>query len=123
MKKMGYVYILSSGFKRLYIGVTNDLGRRVWEHKNPTDMDSFTARYGINQLVYYEEFDLVTAAIAREKELKGWTRIKKVALIVSINPTWKDLSLEWGKPVGPWREEWEARVPEEFKRFSPKVAK
>lgn len=103
MPEWAYVYILASGFKRLYIGVTNDLERRVWEHKNPADLNSFTARYRINQLVYFEQYGRITSAIAREKELKGWLRAKKIALIVAGNPTWRDLSLDWGRPVRPFR--------------------
>jgi putative endonuclease len=99
-----YVYILASGFKKLYIGVTSNLEARVWQHKNHTSPDSFTARYGIDQLVYFERFASMTTAIAREKELKGWLRIKKITLIIANNPDWKDLSSEWGQPIEPWSE-------------------
>jgi putative endonuclease len=99
-----YVYVLASSFKRLYIGVTTTLETRIWEHKNHIHPESFTARYRIDRLVYFEGFADIQAAIGREKELKGWLRVKKIALIVAANPTWKDLSAEWGKPIEPFRE-------------------
>jgi putative endonuclease len=99
MASYAHVYILASTFKHLYIGVTTDLQFRVWQHKNPKDNLSFTARYNINRLVYFEGFGLVTRAIRREKELKGWLRIRKIELIVGSNPTWRDLSEDWDKPV------------------------
>jgi putative endonuclease len=94
-----YVYILASTFQKLYTGVTNDLARRTREHKSAEDPNSFTARHKINKLVYYERFQYIQNAIARETELKGWLRIKKLQLIVASNPTWRDLSLDWGKPI------------------------
>jgi putative endonuclease len=78
----------------LYIGMTNDLFRRVWEHKMKINK-CFTKRYRINRLVYYEVYDTPLEAIGREKQLKGWRRSRKVALIDSCNPTWSDLSEEW----------------------------
>ena len=99
-----YVYILASSFKRLYVGVTTGLEKRVWEHKNDMHPDSFTSRYRIDRLVYFERFGDIQAAIAREKQLKGLLRSKKIALIVASNPAWKDLSLEWGRPVEPFYE-------------------
>ena len=101
MPQYGYVYILASNGKRLYIGITTHLEHRLWQHKTKADPQCFTARYNINQLVYFERHPLIAAAIAREKELKGWLRLRKIALIVQHNPTWKDLSLVWGQPVGP----------------------
>ena len=89
-----YVYILSSRSGRLYIGVTNDLERRVRQHKR-RELPGFTSRYFIDRLVYYEETSDVHDAIAREKELKGWVRARKCALIDSMNPTWSDLAAEW----------------------------
>ena len=77
--------------RRLYIGVTNDLCRRVYEHKHRL-VPSFTSKYFIERLVYFEHTDDVSAAIAREKELKGWRRSKKIALIQKANPQWSDLS-------------------------------
>ncbi len=107
MPEYAYVYILANGFKKLYIGITTDLEQRIAQHKAKKHPDSFTARYRIDQLVYYERFTLISAAIAREKHLKGWLRIRKVALIVAANPTWRDLSTEWSKPMKAydWSEE------------------
>jgi len=101
MPEQAYVYILASGFKRLYIGVTSGLEHRVWQHKNHVHPNAFTARYNIAQLVYYECYESVNRAIARETEMKKWNRIKKIALIVGSNPTWRDLSLDWGQPIEP----------------------
>ncbi len=85
------VYIMSNNSMTLYAGITNDLGRRVYEHKEGIG-SAFTARYHFDRLVYFESFDLVVDAIAREKQIKGLTRAKKIALIKSINPSWHDLS-------------------------------
>jgi putative endonuclease len=89
-----YVYILSNKSKTIYTGVTNDLRRRLYEHKNKT-VKGFTSKYNINKLVYYEESGDIKAAIAREKQLKGWLRIKKIQLIESQNPNWEDLTKNW----------------------------
>lgn len=89
-----YVYIMTNGKRTLYIGVTNDLTRRIYEHKQKL-ADGFTKKYNITMLVYYQATSDIESAIAREKELKGWRRSKKVALIQTMNPQWKDLSLEW----------------------------
>jgi putative endonuclease len=86
-----YVYILSSKSRNLYIGVTNDLERRVWEHKNKA-VPGYTARYNIDRLVHVEEFGTAADAIAREKELKDLLRAKKIALIEMDNLSWADLS-------------------------------
>ena len=107
------VYILANTFKLLYVGVTNDLQRRVHDHKHPSDSKAFTARYKIDRLVYFERFHYVLNAIAREKEIKGWLRVKKIALIVAGNPTWRDLSEDWGKPTEPF-DETKMRPPEGF---------
>ena len=104
MEKGGYVYILSSKGKRLYTGVTSQLRLRVIQHKTKKDPKSFTARYNIDQLVYYEIFGTIEDAIAREKAIKDMHRIAKIRLIVSVNPTWRDLSEDWGKPVPPFDE-------------------
>ena len=104
MREFGYVYILASGFKHLYIGVTSSIEQRIFDHKNGKFPGSFTDRYNINQLVYFERYVDIRAAIAREKQLKRWSRIKKIRLIVATNPDWKDLSEEWGKPIEPFRE-------------------
>ncbi|MEK7354284.1 MAG: GIY-YIG nuclease family protein [Chloroflexota bacterium] len=95
MKRQYYVYIVTNGWNRvLYTGVTNDLERRVCEHKNKV-AEGFTKRYNAAKLVFYEIGEDVESAIAREKQLKGWLRKKKVALIESMNPEWRDLSLDW----------------------------
>ena len=86
-----YVYILSNKSRTIYVGMTNDLEKRVSQHKAGTGCE-FTAKYRINRVVYVEEFASVNEAIAREKELKTWFRSKKVALIESVNPTWDDLA-------------------------------
>jgi len=78
----------------MYVGMTNDLQRRVYEHKNK-QVDGFTKRYNLNKLVYFEETNDVNAAIAREKELKRWRREKKNNLVATLNPQWKDLSEGW----------------------------
>ena len=89
-----YVYIMTNKSRTLYIGVTTDIERRVYEHKHQL-CEGFTSRYNITQLVYYEITTDVYAAIQREKELKGWRRSKKIALIGDSNPTWVDLSRDW----------------------------
>ena len=94
--KVGYrrtycVYIMSSVSRTLYTGVTNNLERRVTEHKERRP-GSFTARYNVNQLVYFEEFDDINQAIARESEIKRMARRTKITLIESVNPGWRDLS-------------------------------
>jgi len=89
-----YVYIITNKSKTLYIGVTNDLSRRIYEHKNKI-IDGFTKKYNISKLVYYETFNDPNEAIRREKQIKGWLRIKKIKLIESVNPDCKDLSDEW----------------------------
>ena len=92
-----FVYIMSSKSRRLYTGVTNNLGRRVAQHKRG-EIAGFTQQYKINRLVYYEEFRLIGSAIHREKEIKHWIRARRVALIERDNPTWDDLADDWGKP-------------------------
>jgi len=90
-----WVYILTN--KRngtLYVGVTNSLERRIWEHKTKA-IEGFTKQYGLTSLVHFESFRDVTAAIAREKEIKGWLRKRKLELIEKDNPTWTDLSANW----------------------------
>jgi putative endonuclease len=86
MDEYAYVYILANGFKKLYIGITTELEIRVRQHKQKKDPNCHTARYNINQLVYFETFTTITAAISREKQLKGWRRIRKIELIVSNQP-------------------------------------
>jgi putative endonuclease len=91
MEKNGYVYILSSHSRTLYIGVTSDLAGRLYEHKNKI-YRGFTGDYRIDQLVYFETYSEITDAIDREKQLKKWRRAKKMALIERENPSWEDLS-------------------------------
>ena len=88
-----YVYIMSSLSRTLYAGLTNDLERRVGEHKEGKP-GSFTARYNVNRLVYFEKFSDINQAIAREKEIKSLRRRQKIKLIESINPEWRDLIQE-----------------------------
>ena len=89
-----YVYILTNSTRTLYVGVTNDLERRMYEHKNKL-VPGFASKYNVTWLAYYEQTSDVESAIAREKEIKGWRRSKKTALVESLNPLWKDISLEW----------------------------
>jgi methylglutaconyl-CoA hydratase len=89
-----YVYIMASKSRVLYTNITNDIRRRVWEHK--TDLTpGFTSDYKVHRLVYFENFKYAHNAITREKRIKGWLRHKKIALIDSVNPTWEDLSEQW----------------------------
>jgi putative endonuclease len=88
------VYIVASKSRVLYIGMTNDLGRRTWEHKNDLT-EGFSKKYRCHRLVYYESFDDVNRAIDREKQLKRWNRAKKVWLIERRSPTSEDLAAEW----------------------------
>ncbi len=95
VNKQYYIYIMTNKTNRvLYTGVTNDLKRRVYEHKNKL-VEGFTKKYNVGKLVYYEICDDIEGAIAREKQIKGWLRRKKVALIESLNQDWRDLSLDW----------------------------
>jgi putative endonuclease len=92
MQRGGSAYIMAN--KRngtLYVGVTSDLIKRTWEHRTKFYPDSFTARYGLSMLVYHEEFPYIEEAIAREKQLKGGSRKKKLILIEKMNPQWRDL--------------------------------
>ncbi len=94
MDRQYYVYIMASWTRVLYIGITNNLQRRVEEHKQKVGR-CFTARYNATRLVYYESGGSAYAMIEREKQIKGWRREKKIRLIESMNPEWKDLSEEW----------------------------
>lgn len=96
MRKLGgYTYIMASENNQVvYVGVTSDLSRRIWQHKNQLGC-AFTKKYKITKLVYYEALGTIGAAIRREKQLKGGSRQKKINLINSINPDWKDLYLEF----------------------------
>ena len=89
---MYYVYILANNTgTTIYTGVTNDLIRRVYEHKHHLDPNSFTAKYDVTRLVYFDSTPDVRSAIEREKQIKGWNRRRKNALISEMNPTWIDL--------------------------------
>ena len=92
-----YIYILTNwNNKVMYVGVTNDLERRLYEHRHHT-ADGFTSKYNVNKLVYYESSADIKAAIAREKQIKGWILTRKNALVESLNPTWRDLSEDWNR--------------------------
>ena len=89
-----YVYLLTNWNHRvMYVGVTNDLVRRIYEHKNKL-VSGFTEKYNVSKLVYFEETEDVRSALAREKEIKKWRREKKNALVISVNPEWKELAEE-----------------------------
>ena len=92
--KQYYVYIMASRSRTLYIGMTSDLAYRVAQHKQKRFADSFTAKYNVTRLVYFEVFGDSYSAAVRERQLKKWRRAKKIALIESINPDWRDLSLD-----------------------------
>jgi putative endonuclease len=89
-----FVYILAGKSRTIYIGVTNNLERRVLEHRSK-NIPGFTRKYNIHRLVYFEIFGDIRQAIQREKQLKGWKRIKKIQLLEAGNPTWEDLSNDW----------------------------
>jgi putative endonuclease len=102
--RLFYVYLLASKSRRLYVGVTNSLERRLFEHKSKL-VDGFTKQYNIDRLVYFEQTTDVLSAITREKQIKSWNRSKKISLIETINPTWEDLSGEWYKADSSLRSE------------------
>ena len=93
-----WVYIMSSKSGTLYIGMTNDIDVRVAQHKSG-EFEGFASKYACNRLVYYEKYQDVRLAIGREKQLKGWRREKKIALIESQNPRWQDLAEHWGQQM------------------------
>jgi putative endonuclease len=95
---MNAIYIVASRTRRLYTGVTSNLRKRVWQHKNKV-FDGFTSKYNIDRLVYCELYDDMRVAINREKQLKRWRREKKVALIERLNPCWIDLAEAWFTPL------------------------
>ena len=91
MMKQGYVYILTNRYNTvLYTGVTSDLKKRVWEHRQKL-VEGFTKRYNVEKLVYYEAIDDIASAIAREKQIKAGSRQKKIDLVNGLNPQWRDL--------------------------------
>jgi putative endonuclease len=89
-----FVYVLASTSRVQYVGVTSDLLHRMWQHRTGA-FPGFSRRYGVTRLVYYETTDNPEGAIHREKQIKGWARLKKVALIESLNPDWTDLAERW----------------------------
>ncbi|MCQ2351348.1 MAG: GIY-YIG nuclease family protein [Paludibacteraceae bacterium] len=94
MHKGGYIYILTNYTRTtLYIGVTNDIARRILEHKNHIFHNSFTDKYNVELCIYYESFNTIEEAICREKEIKKWSRQKKENLINSLNPEWKEIDI------------------------------
>jgi len=93
MEKKCFIYILTNkSHSVLYTGVTSNLALRLYQHQSGVFKDAFTSRYNVHELVYYEEFDYITDAIAREKQIKAGSRQKKIELIERFNPEWKDLS-------------------------------
>ena len=91
-----YVYIISNANRTLYVGLAWDLVRRVEQHKRGTFPNAFTKKYNFDRLVYFETLPTCQAAAKREKQIKSWLRARKLALILSMNPEWKDLSVSWG---------------------------
>ena len=96
--KIFYVYIMASHRLVFYVGFTSEIEHRVWQHKNDVDPDSFCTRYRVHKLVYLERYSDPITGINREKYVKKLSRAKKIALIKSMNPFFKDLSAGWGKP-------------------------
>ncbi len=100
MLPVAWIYILTNKSKTtLYVGVTNNISARLWEHKTMQNPKCFSARYKLFELIYYEDFDSITDAIKREKYIKGKTRNWKEARIKTMNPNWKDLSDEVSSPL------------------------
>lgn len=93
-----WFYVMASLSGTLYSGMTNNIEKRVSQHKNKL-IEGFSAKYGCDRLVYFESFDDVRIAIDREKEVKGWSRKKRIALLESRNPRWEDMALNWGYPI------------------------
>jgi putative endonuclease len=94
-----YVYIMANSGKMLYTGITNNLEKRVYEHRNHLVV-GYTKKYKINKLVYFEETNDVLAALEREKQIKGWLRQKKIDLIEAVNPKWHDLAETGFQKIG-----------------------
>ena len=95
------VYILSNSAATLYIGVTGNLDERLFQHDDRHDPKSFASRYNLHRLVFMETYPTARQAIDREKQLKGWSRAKKLKLIRELNPEWRDLSVEYPSPLPP----------------------
>jgi putative endonuclease len=100
MHERFWVYIMASKSGTLYTGVTNSLDRRIFEHKRHL-IPGFSAKYNCTRLVFFEEYSGPDHAIAREKQIKGWLRLKKITLIESMNPHWEDLAQHWGAQTRP----------------------
>ena len=103
MRNSYYVYLMTNKSGTLYIGVTNNLERRVWEHKSCA-LSGFTKKYAMDRLVYFEDYPYVVDAIGREKQIKGWLRRRKFELIRSMNPKWLDLATDWYEENLPQRD-------------------
>jgi putative endonuclease len=110
VEKSYVVYIMSNESKMLYVGVTNDLQKRVFQHKSKL-IFGFTQKYNLYKLVYFEIFTDIRTAITREKQIKGWIRSKKAALIIAKNPQWKDLAESWFKNPSKTKPQARAGVP------------
>jgi putative endonuclease len=95
---MYYTYIVASRSRNFYVGMTSDIEGRVWQHKNGV-FEGHSKKYNCNRLVWFERHRFLQNAIALEKQLKGWSRVKKIWLIERENPSWLDLSADWGQPV------------------------
>ncbi|HEX8816688.1 MAG TPA: GIY-YIG nuclease family protein [Terriglobales bacterium] len=120
--KRFYTYIMANGPRShvLYTGVTGNLDRRVFEHKNKI-LPGFTSRYNVTRLVYYESFAYPDDAIDREKEIKAWRRSKKIRLIESMNPHWYDLAAHWGEQYKPEHFATARQIPiRSHRRFAPR---
>ena len=99
MRKGGFIYIITNKNKTtLYVGVTSNLINRIQQHKTKHYPNSFSAKYNVTELIYYETFNSITSAISREKEIKHWSRKKKELLIATTNPNWLDLYQKLTKP-------------------------
>jgi putative endonuclease len=92
--RQDYVYMLACKTRRLYVGMTNDIAHRVWQHRTKA-VEGFTSKYNIDRLVWYESTGQVLDAIAREKQVKSWRCEKKIELIEDVNPGWTDLASDW----------------------------
>lgn len=95
-QKSFYVYILTNKSYNFYVGVTSNLSKRLWQHKENFYPNSFTGRYNIHKLIYFEVYDFPLDAIGREKQIKKYSRKKKIELIRSMNPNYRDLGRDWG---------------------------
>src|SRR5687767_529655 len=118
MPRQYYVYILANRSRTLYVGVTGNIHRRLQQHRAGV-ASSFTNRYLVRRLVYVDSSSLARDAIAREKQIKGWSRSKKVALIESVNPEWLDLAASWFEPTHPKSKAKDPRRPDSLCHSEP----